>query len=155
VGFVGAGLAAGDAAIVIATPAHLHGIEMRLRNRGVDVEAARGEDRYVPCLADETLDRFMVEGWPDEQLCNSTVTEVLATARGPSNRRIRAFGEMVAILWSRGLVGATLQLETLWNSFIGQERFPLFCAYPREGFTKNPVESLTDIRKLHTRSVAS
>lgn len=153
-GFVGAGLQAGEAGIVIATPLHIHGLEARLRGRGIDVEHARADGRLITCPADDTLDRFMVNDWPDEKLFLQTIRAVLDRARGPGNRKIRAFGEMVAILWSRGLIGATLQLEVLWNALIRDESFPLFCAYPRDGFTKNPVESLADIRSLHSRAVA-
>ena len=52
-------------------------------------------------------------------------------------RRIRAFGEMVAILWAQGNDGATVRLEHLWNKFSQKAQFCLFCAYPKAGFTKD------------------
>jgi hypothetical protein len=153
-GFVASALSRDEAAVVIATPAHLHGLEARLTRRGLDLQGAILEQRYIARSAEETLDRFMVEGWPDAALFQLAIHEILEAAGGSGNRRIRAFGEMVAILWSRGQVAATLQLEALWSGMTRSHCFPLFCAYPRAVFTRNPVESLECIRQIHSRVVA-
>jgi hypothetical protein len=150
-GFVGNALRNGESAIVIATAAHLHGLEKRMRERGVDVQRARAENRYIDRLAEETLERFMVNDWPDEALFTQCVSELLSLGRGETNRKVRAFGEMVAILWARGRVAATLQLELMWTRFCETRQFPLFCAYPREGFTKNAAESIVDICRAHSK----
>jgi hypothetical protein len=150
-GFVGNALRNGESAIVIATATHLHALEKRMRDHGIDVERARREDRYIDRLAEDTLERFMVDGWPDEALFKQCVSELLALGRGANNRKIRAFGEMVAILWARGKVAATLQLEMMWTRFCEAQQFPLFCAYPREGFTKNAAESIVDICRAHSK----
>ena len=152
-GFVGNALREGESAIVIATASHLHALEARMRLRGIDVERARSENRYVDRLAEDTLDRFMVEGWPDERLFTECVGGLLALARGDEGRTVRAFGEMVAILWARGRIAATLQLELMWTRLCEMQNFPLFCAYPREGFTKNATESIVDICRAHSRVV--
>ena len=150
-GFVGNALRNGESAIVIASATHLHGLEKRMRDHGVDVERARAENRYIDRLAEDTLERFMVNGWPDEELFTQCVTGLLALGRGEDNRKVRAFGEMVAILWSRGKVAATLQLEMMWTRYCEAQKFPLFCAYPREGFTKNAAESIVDICRAHSK----
>jgi hypothetical protein len=150
-GFVGNALRNGESAIVIATAAHLHALEKRMRDHGIDVAGARFEQRYIDRLAEDTLERFMVDGWPDEEKFAACVAELLAIARGPENRRVRAFGEMVAILWARGRVAATLQLELLWTRFCETQQFPLLCAYPRDGFTRNATESIVDICRAHSR----
>lgn len=152
-GFVGSALRDGESAIVIATAAHLHGLEKRMRDHGVDVESAVREDRYVARLAEEVLAEFMVQGWPDPALFESTVSRLIEVARGGTNRKVRAFGEMVAILWMRGEHAATLELEERWSKLCRNENFPLFCAYPREGFTKNATESIVDICRAHSRVI--
>src|ERR1700687_4290731 len=63
-GFVAGGPRRGGRAIVIATTAHLHGLEKRMREHGVDVEKSRRENRYIARLAEEVLHAFMVNGWP-------------------------------------------------------------------------------------------
>jgi hypothetical protein len=152
-GFVGNALREGESAIVIATAPHLHALEQRLREREIDVERARAEHRYIDRLAEDTLERFMVRGWPDEHLFSECVNELLELGRGAEGRRVRAFGEMVAILWARGRAAATLQLELMWTRLCETRKFPLLCAYPREGFTKNATESIVDICRAHSRVV--
>ena len=64
--FIGGGLGAGDAVIVIATKTHRSDLEERLRVRGLDAGVAREYGHYVSMDAAETLSKFMVDGWPDE-----------------------------------------------------------------------------------------
>lgn len=149
-GFVGAGLRGGEAAIVIATPEHLQGLEKRLRARGVDLESARFERRYLGLPAERILRDFMVDGWPDEERFHEVVSTLLARMQS-NGRRVRAFGEMVALLWSQGNVAATVRLEHLWNKLCEKERFPLFCAYPKTGFTTDPTSSIRELCAAHTR----
>jgi hypothetical protein len=149
-GFVGAGLREGEAAIVIATPEHLEGLETRLRDRGVDLESARFEQRYLGLPADRILRDFMVDGWPDEERFHEVVSTLLARMQS-NGRRVRAFGEMVALLWSQGNAAATVRLEHLWNKLCEKERFPLFCAYPKTGFATDPTSSIRELCAAHTR----
>ena len=72
----------------------------------------------------------MINNWPDENLFRLLVIGLLHRAKR-NKRPVRAFGEMVALLWAQGFNGATVQLEHLWNNFCETEAFSLFCAYPR------------------------
>jgi hypothetical protein len=150
-GFVGNGLRNGESCVVIATAMHLHGLEQRMRANGIEVERARGENRYIPRLAEEVLATFMVKDWPDETLFVAAMEELISQARGRQARKVRAFGEMVAILWSRGNHAATIHLELLWTKVCAAEKFPLFCAYPRDTFSRNATESIVEICRIHTR----
>jgi hypothetical protein len=152
-GFVGSGLRAGDGVIVLATAPHLHALEKRLRGGSwIDVDRARWEDRYIALLAQEILDKLMVDGWPDEQLFEAAVTPLITRARG-EGRKVRAFGEMVALLWSQGNAGATIRLEHLWNKLLEAEKFPLFCAYPRAGFPQDAAASIQTVCATHSRVI--
>lgn len=153
-GFVAGGLQSGESAVVIATAPHLEELERRLAAAGVDVAAARSDDQFIALRADRTLARFMVQGWPDENRFNEVISEIVVRARG-RGRRVRAFGEMVALLWAQGHVGATVRLEHLWNKLCKAEAFSLFCAYPKAGFTKDSVVSLADICAAHTRQITA
>lgn len=151
-GFVAGGLKAGDGVVVIATDAHLAALEERLAGRGIDVDAAADDDRYIALNAEKTLAGFMVNGWPDEERFEAVITDLLTRARR-DGRRVRAFGEMVAVLWARGHNSATVRLEHLWHRFCQAEAFSLFCAYPRCGFTKDADASIREICAAHSRLV--
>jgi len=134
-GFMEAGLRSVEGAIVIASEAHRRAIEDRLEVVGVDVAAARARRQYVPLDAEETLARFMVNGSPDEVLFMHVVGGIV-TRMASAGFRVRAFGEIVAILWSRGETEAALQLEHLWNKLSQTRRFALYCAYPSAHFAR-------------------
>jgi hypothetical protein len=151
-GFVAGGLQIGDSVIAIATAAHLAALEDRLKTRGLDLVEAIASDRYIPLNADKTLSQFIVAGWPDEDLFEKVVSGLLARAR-QHGRRVRAFGEMVAVLWARGHNSATVQLEHLWHQLCRKEAFSLFCAYPKCGFTKDAEDSIKEICAAHSRLV--
>jgi signal transduction histidine kinase len=127
--FVGAGLRAGDAAIVVATAAHRAGVDERLANAGLDVAAARAGGGYVALDAADTLARFLVAGAPDAARFADVVGGTIACAAQPG-RRVRVFGEMVALLALAGNASATLALEALWNTLQATHGFALLCAYP-------------------------
>jgi hypothetical protein len=133
--FVGAGIEAGGAAIVIATPGHREGIEARLGARGVDLAAARQGRQYVPLDAAATLAEILRDGWPDERRFLEVVGGLVAEAiaRRPA---VRVFGEMVALLWADGRAEAALRLEALWNGLGRRHAFSLLCAYPMRGFDR-------------------
>jgi hypothetical protein len=150
-GFVGGGINAGDCAIVIATSKHLKSLEARLKSFGVHVESLIKHNRYMPLDAAETLSKFMVNGWPDEALFFHTIGNVVKKAR-VNNTGIRAFGEMVVLLWEQGYTDATIELERLWNKFCETETFCLFCAYPESVF-KNGADEVEHICCSHSKMI--
>lgn len=152
--FIADGLKNDEAVIVFATASHRKALGQRLARAGVDVEKAIREGRYVPLSAQDTLEKFMVRGSPDEQRFNETIIAVIERAR-VGERKVRAFGEMVALLWSRGNHSATVRLEHLWNKLLCAQGFPLFCAYPSRSFTGEMSPSLDDICAAHTRVIGA
>jgi hypothetical protein len=153
--FVSGGLGAGEAVVVIATERHRHELQDRLTAKGIDVTAARRDDRYIDLDAEETLSRFMINGWPDDDLFESVIQGVLRQARGLERRKVRAFGEMVALMWANGHSGATVRLEFLWQQLCEKKLFRLFCAYPKTGFTEDPAESMARVCEMHSKVLAA
>lgn len=150
--FVHDGLSQKENVIVLATPAHLESLNTRLETSGFSISHIIAEQQYVPLDANEILDRFMVNDWPDENLFNAAILELLKKS-GARNRKVRAFGEMVALLWENGQAGATVRLEHLWNKLCAHQHLSLFCAYPQSGFTQNANESLRHICSAHSRII--
>lgn len=163
-GFVYGGLTRGDGVVIIATPEHRAALAHRMDCRGVDIAAAQARDQYIALDAEETLARFMrpmpndTRLWPDPRKFQSVVSELLVRAsQGEAGRmgrrRVRAFGEMVALLWQEGNTSATLRLEQLWHEMCHNNAFCLFCAYPRAYFTQSADQSIHEICQAHSRIV--
>ncbi len=131
--FVREGIEAGHATIVIATAPHRAAIKARLLFLGFDLDGEENSHSCVQLDAEATLEALLVDGWPDADRFKQTASAILAGV-GRRNRPIRAFGEMVALLWARGLPEAALRLEQLWNELISEHSIYLLCAYPIHGF---------------------
>lgn len=138
--YLGKGLESGQAGIVIATRAHRDAVARRLGEIGLDMDAAERRGQYVALDAADTLARFMKSGSPDERLFVDVVGGVLARA-GSRHTGLRAFGEMVAVLWAEGKPEAALRLEQLWNGLSRIHHFSLFCAYPSTPFFASATEA--------------
>jgi PAS domain S-box-containing protein len=135
--FMGAAVGSGDAGVVIATPEHRLALAMRLRERGLELERAVEQGRYIALDAAETLGRFMTNGWPDEQEFLQVIGGVITRAKAAAQKehgRAALFGEMVALLWAQGNVEGALRLEELWNQIAQSHSFSLVCAYPLTHF---------------------
>jgi signal transduction histidine kinase len=151
--FIGAGLGAGEAAIVVATQAHREELDERLQSARLDVVAARASGQYVVLDAAETLAKFMVEGSPDPDRFAETLEGIIArvAARG---QRVRIFGEMVALLWAEGQYDAAIRLEALWNNLHAIHSFVLYCAYPIHGFGQEALATpLSAVCDEHSRVI--
>ncbi len=153
--FLAPALRNGDAAIVVATPAHRVGFDAALERAGIDVDAALREGRYVALDAAELLSRFMVDGEPDAARFRETLGEVMKGA-SQNGRTIRAYGEMVALLWDEGAVTHALALEDMWNDFASDRSFELLCAYPMHAFSDASAGApFARICEQHTRVIPS
>jgi hypothetical protein len=143
--FVGTALVAGDGAVVIATKAHRDGLVQRLQSRGFDAAKAIEQDRFIPMDAADTLAKIMRDGWPDAALCDEVLggaLELALAAAGGTDRRVSAFGEMVALLWAQGKAEAAVRLEQLWNNLAQKYPLSLRCAYPMSGFDREEHSDL-------------
>ena len=134
--FIGTALGAGDAAIVIATPAHREGLAQRLSQRGLDISRLASEGRFVALDAAETLSKITIYGFPDRSRFTELIGGQIVSAQKRTEREqpVAIFGEMVALLWAEGKSTAVLQLEGLWNEIAKTHSFRLRCAYPIGSF---------------------
>ena len=110
-------LGGGGVAVVIATPEHRREFEARLRKAlggGADLAAAGDSGTYLALDAGETVRELMVVGRLDPAAFDRVIGGLIRQA-GTGGRPVRAYGEMVALLWDDGLVSAAIQLEEMWN----------------------------------------
>jgi signal transduction histidine kinase/ActR/RegA family two-component response regulator len=152
-GFIGNAIGSGEGAIVVATESHRTGLDELLVANGLDVTGAKASGRYVSLDAAETLSRFMVDGALEPGRFHEVMGKVIASVTDGGSR-IRAFGEMVALLWAEGNHDAAIRLEELWNDLQKAHSFSLFCAYPMTGLGgERFIEPTSSVCKVHSRVI--
>ena len=150
--FLAEGFATDDPAIVIATPEHRVALEASLRAQSIDVDALARRGDIVLLDAREILDTFMVDGMPDAARFRRNIGEVIEKACGARPHcTVRAYGEMVNVLWKDGLSAAAIRLETLWNELANTHDFKLLCGYSMGNFYKGAA--IEDIKGQHSHLV--
>jgi len=145
--FLSDGLSVNAPAVVIATAGHRQAFAEKLGRRGLDPEELIRAGLLVMLDAEETLARFMVGSSPDWELFKRTVGPVLEQARG--GRELRAYGEMVDLLWRAGNRSAAVALEEMWNELRHLWSFSLLCTYVVSSFYKESG-GLREICRTHT-----
>jgi hypothetical protein len=136
-------LDAGEAAIVIARPALREALALRLKH---------GEGLHV-LDAERTLERFMRDGMPQWNEFHRVVGGLIARLR-LSYPGVRAYGEMVDILWQRGGHDAAIRLEEFWNELGRLQTFSLFCAYDLDSLDESAAGGgLERICQVHTQLI--
>jgi anti-sigma regulatory factor (Ser/Thr protein kinase) len=148
--YAAAGLASGDAIVLIPQPAHLGAILGALRKRGVDPDAGAGVHLLDACV---TLARFLEDRRPVPERFREVVGGVLRSA-SVGRSGVRAYGEMVESLWRDGNVLGALALEELWNELACEIPFTLYCAYHDRLVAAESEEGVVDQAcRLHTTVV--
>jgi hypothetical protein len=133
--FLGPGLSAGDHLMVIARAERHTLFARRLRERGLDPDGARARDQLLWLDARETLAKISSNGQPTRERFLTVVGPVFDRLRAQAPRaRVRAYGEMVDLLWNDGNSAAALALEDLWNELQSRHHFSLLCAYTMGNF---------------------
>ncbi len=76
--------------------------------------------------------------------------------RANSPAGLRAYGEMVGVLWQTREYPAAIRLEQLWHRLLNEVDFRLYCVYPIDVFSDQIDLDLVDaILSAHTHLLAS
>jgi len=152
--FLTPAMLAGQGAVVIATDAHREALTAHLEAAGVDVDGACFRGRLLLLDAEETLSTFMVGSMPDAELFASTVGSAIEKRLRSSGGGLRAYGEMVDVLWKSGNPEGALRLEELWNDLADVHRFSLLCAYSMGNFYQQSDAALLQaVCERHTHVI--
>jgi hypothetical protein len=136
-------------AVVIATAVHRRAFEGRLTRAGVDLAAAARAGTYRTLDAGDTVRALTIGGQLDRGAFDRVIGRLIADA-GQGKRPVRAYGEMVALLWDAGLVNDAVQLEEMWGSLGLSHSFSLFCSYPARSVTGDGhLEAFAEVCRLH------
>jgi signal transduction histidine kinase len=130
--YVETGVRAGEGAIVLATRGHIDA----LADHVDDAELLAGIEsgRVVLLDAERTLAQFIVGGAPDRDQFRRCVATAVDACHEAGAVRVRAFGEMVDILWKEGAQQAALAVETYWEEICNERGVALRCAYAMDNF---------------------
>ncbi|MGZ5262073.1 MAG: MEDS domain-containing protein, partial [Burkholderiales bacterium] len=133
--FAGAAIANGEGLILVPTLSHWNAFRPRLEAEGVDVEAARKRGQLSVIDADELLPSFLRDGMPDSPVFLGLAADAIQKARaGGRYETVRWWGEMVNVLWERGDVAASMQLEDLFDQLGEEQDVALFCSFLMDNF---------------------
>jgi hypothetical protein len=148
-GYLLGALKADGVAVVIATAVHRRAFERRLTRAGVDLAAAALAGTYRTLDAGDAVRALTAGGQLDRGAFDRVIGRLIADA-GQGGRPVRAYGEMVALLWDAGLVNDAVQLEEMWGSLGLTHSFSLFCSYPARSVTGDGhLEAFAEVCRLH------
>jgi hypothetical protein len=151
--FLADGFKQNQPGVVIATPEHCAVIEESLAAHQLDVRRMKQLGDLVVLDAREVLDTIMVDRTPHAPLFTHVLGTTFAeVARIHPKRTIRAYGEMVNVLWKDGLTTAAIRLETLWNELAKSHDFKLLCGYSMGNFYKDAA--VGEITRQHSHLLA-
>jgi hypothetical protein len=157
--YIKEGAERGERVLVVSTPDHAKAFREQLRALGTAPEPLEQERRVQFLDAQETLASFLVDDEPDWIRFDQKVGSVVRAAKAaPGATGVRAFGEMVDLLWLQGRLSAATRLEGFWNRLRRADPFTLYCAYTVDvlapGTTSLELEELisTHTQMLPTRS---
>jgi hypothetical protein len=147
--FAKEGLEGQETVIIVATEQHRGDLRNKLTEDLVGLWAATAGN-YVTLDASETLDLFMRNGWPDEELFLKVVGQIIHSVGG--NKPVRIYGEMVAVLWAEGNALAAIHLERLWNKLASRRNFTLLCGYSSSAFQGQDMDfAFEDVCACHSQ----
>ena len=152
--FISDGLKQGGTALVVASSQRNWDIVSRIDAAGVDAAQAIRDLLLVVVDARGALERFMVDDRPDARRFDAVIgAQVRALAqRAP----LRAYGEMVGLLWAAGQRDAAIELEALWNGLALEVAFELLCGYPIDVLTNAfDVAAVDELLCAHTHVLPS
>jgi len=133
--FAGAALANGEGVILVPTTAHWNAFRPRLEAEGVDVKTALDRGQLNVVDADELLPRFMRHTMPEGPVFLGLAGEIIARTRSAGRfPKVRWWGEMVNVLWERGDVAASMNLEDLFDRVAHEQDIAIFCSFVMDNF---------------------
>jgi MEDS: MEthanogen/methylotroph, DcmR Sensory domain len=149
--YLDAGFKRGEPALLIATPDHLHAFVTACEAHGWHRAQLEAQGLLTALDAQHVLEGFMDGDVPSKERFDATVgTTIDEVARRFPDKTLRAFGEMVDLLWQQGNERGAIALEELWNEIAETRRFSLLCGYHLDIFDLNvQTSALPEIVRVH------
>ncbi len=150
INFIAPALLCGEGVVLIATEQHLRILKSSLQELQLPPEEFIEMGQLKMLDAEFILKQIMSHDQIDPVKFDAVVGGLLVEI-GPRYETIKAFGEMVNVLWQQGRHIAAHELEKLWNSCLENKNVTLLCAYSMDALCeeKDGV-SFIDICNCHS-----
>ena len=135
--FIEAALKSGSAVIVMATESHRQNLVERLREDGLDMDAAVEQGRCIFVDVADAVSTFMLQD--DRASYLKAAGHLIATAAkaaGGERPRVAACGECAPKLWEQGEADAAVELEQLWDEIARSCDVDILCGYVLSSFQR-------------------
>lgn len=153
--FLAEGFQRHEALLVIATPRHGRSFKRRLKTLLPSLDSDTSDSPILFLDAQATLDRIVIAGQPDWDRFENVIAGAIRELRLRTGHSIvRAYGEMVGILWNSGNKASAIRLEQFWNRILEETGCSLYCGYPIDIF--DPEFQSAEVHELlcaHTHLV--
>jgi hypothetical protein len=135
--YVSLGLTHEAGVIVIAAPEHVFMLQKKLR-KNFDLENLADKGQLVMRDANEALALFMESGRPEPVRFEAAMGGII-TEMSRKYSLVRAYGEMVNILWEQQNRQGTYELEAMWTALAQKHNFSLLCGYAMKNFASQDM----------------
>lgn len=150
--FVMEGLKNAEAVIVVSSNSHEQALKLALERQIHSNKLSLENGQLTFINADEFLSKMSVKNSINAAYFHSVLGESVKQARARFGS-VRAYGEMVDLLWKRGDIEATIQLENEWAVLLSHHPLTLLCGYHLEDFEKvDHSHPMLEICKMHSHS---
>ncbi len=146
------GLRHGGGVLAITTDEHKQQFTDYLQSLGADTQKLTKNHQLVFRDARELLSKIIVRGQPRWDRFDVAVRAAVREVRPLENcTDLRAYGEMVGILWNARQYAAAVRLEQLWNKLLEEAEFSLYCSYAIDVLGHDvDLDSLEGVLRTHT-----
>lgn len=152
--FIEKGLSNHEAVIIIARYKLRRDVRALLLERDFDIDLLKAEGKILFLDAEFLLLNLFNNDELDVESFTTYVTIPIHAAI-KKHGKVRAFGEMVDILWQQNLQDKAIELEGLWNDLLHTHEFSLLCTYSLDNLDPdNYDQALENICKVHTHHIS-
>jgi DNA-binding NarL/FixJ family response regulator len=151
--FVADGVAAGKTVVGVMHAERRHQLRRGLIRRGLDIDRAIADDRYIEIDVAEMLGLIITDGLPDESRVWGQVVPLMARAARVARTAppaLAAFGDCAQTLWNMGEPSAAILLEQYWNEISKTVNLDLLCGYRLPAFEAEDEETRGLVSAVHT-----
>lgn len=153
--FISIGLKANQPALVVTSPPRSACVRAHLSDLGRNAGELQAAGRLMVLDAEETLATFMDGRMPVREFFHKGVGRLVERLQNENGGApVRAYGDMVDLLWQSGKPEAAIRVEDLWTELAAKAPLALLCGYSMSHFAGTAQRGrLQDVCSRHTHVI--